>query len=152
MNAKQKCVKDIRDLIVEQPTTIHPQQNIKDLLKCFLEDQRTRHVYVVDEDKKIIGSVRLNDLVEYIEVYLQCLDDKMFDKFTSLLINKKAADVMSRDFLCLKDDMLLSDMIATMLEHKVDELPVVDDNNRIIGEVNFLEFINFLSENEHLAV
>ncbi len=151
MKAKQKCVKDIRNFLVEKPTTINAQENIRSLLECFFEDQRTRHVYVIDNENKIVGSVRLNTLVEYIQIYMKCLDDSNFAKFVFELSNKKVADVMSKEFLSLKDDMLLTDMIGIMLENNVEELPVVDEANQIVGEVNFLEFIKFLSDNNHLS-
>ena len=61
-----------------------------------------------------------------------------------------ASQIMLKDFLFLKGDMPLNEMVDIMLEHKVNELPVLDDNDKIIGDVNFLEFIKFLSENKYL--
>lgn len=58
---------------------------------------------------------------------------------------------MLKDFISLKERDSITDMIFIMLEHRVNELPVVDEDKKIIGEVNRMEFIKFLSDNEHLT-
>ncbi len=151
MKVKQKCVNDIRSLLVEEPTVIYQQQSVSELLKYFFMDQRTRHVYVVNEDGVMVGSVRLNDLIELIMEYLQNLDDRVFNKFIALFVNKTVADVMLKRFVFLKEDTSITDMLSIMLENKVNELPVLDDNNKVVGEANFMEFIKFLSDNEYLV-
>ena len=58
---------------------------------------------------------------------------------------------MLKNFLFLKENSSVLEMIDIMVDNKVNELPVVDNNKRIIGEVNFLELIKYFSDNEYLA-
>jgi CBS domain-containing protein len=152
MKIKQKCVKDIQDLLVREPTCITADRTVSDLLKAFLQDPRTRHVYVVDNDHVLIGSLRLNDIVEFMSPYLQNLNDDTFNLFFAKFSEKKVKCIMCRDFLYLKENAPLAEMVSLMLENRVNELPVVGHGNRVIGEVNFLELVKFLSDNEHLAI
>ena len=148
MKVNKKTVSDICNLIVKEATTIKANETISMLFQKMIEDQRTRHVYVVDNENILIGSVRLNDLVDLILPYLQNLDDEMFNKFATSISDKLVSDIMIKDFLYLTEDTKLSNMISVMLEHRVNELPIVDEKKRISGEVNFLEFIKFMSDNK----
>lgn len=151
MEIKKKKVSDIMHLVVEQASVINQRGSVSQLFKCFLSDPRTRHVYVVNDENVLIGSIRLNDLVETIDPYINSLDNGFFDKFMSDFTKKKCSDFMLKKFLFLKEDSLISEMIDIMIDNKVNELPVVDNNNHITGEVNFLELIKYFSDNEYLA-
>lgn len=148
MNIKQKKVGDIRNLIVGEASSIKDDQKISELFECFLKDERTRHVYVLNAEGVIVGSVRLNDLVELIAPYIDFLRDEMFNRFMSEFTQKKVSDIMLKDFLSLQESSSISEMVDIMVDNKVNELPVIDDHKRIIGEVNFLELIKYFSDNE----
>ncbi len=150
MKIKQKTVSDIRNLIIGEASSIRDDQKISELFKCFLKDARTRHVYVLDAEDVIVGSVRLSDLVELMAPYINFLKDEMFNRFMSKFIQKEVSEIMLKDFLSLQESSSISEMIDTMVDNKVNELPVVDDHKRVIGEVNFLELVKYFSDNEHL--
>ena len=57
-------VKDIQRLLTRAALVITPEKNIEELFEMLLSNPRTRHVYVIDEKKRLIGSVRLNMVVE----------------------------------------------------------------------------------------
>ncbi|MDB5316653.1 MAG: hypothetical protein JWO24_2497, partial [Rhodospirillales bacterium] len=46
-----------------------------------------------------------------------------------------AADLMTREFVTVGPEMLLSAAIRLMLEHRVSGLPVIDGTGRIVGLV-----------------
>lgn len=151
MKIEKRTVNDIRQLIVGQASIIKQDQNISEVFKCLLEDTRTRHVYVVNAEDAIVGSVRLNDLIERMAPYIGYLESEMFNKFMYEFTQKKVSAIMLKEFLFLKEDTAISEMISTMIDNKVNELPIVNDNNRIIGEVNLLELVKYFSDNEHLV-
>ncbi len=147
MKVKQIKVSDICHLIVKEATVINSEATIGELFQRMIKDQRTRHVYVVNNQKKIVGSVRLNDLIEFIMCYLSNLNDDSFNIFIAEFSEKKVSDIMLKDYLFLNPETSIENMISIMIEHKVNELPVVDNNKEVVGEANFLEFIKFLSDN-----
>jgi len=59
-------VGEVHRLIVENATTITLDKPLDELLKKIVEDPRTRHVYVIDNKNILMGSVRLNSVLEYL--------------------------------------------------------------------------------------
>ncbi|MDD5070665.1 MAG: CBS domain-containing protein [Candidatus Omnitrophica bacterium] len=150
MKIKQKKVTDIWELIVKEPTTISADATVSDLFSKMVEDHKTRHVYVTDKNKQIVGSVRLNDLIEFMLCYLSGSNDDSFNTFIAKYSKKKVSQIMLKQFVCLKMETGIQDMISTMLVNRVSELPVVDENRKIVGEANLLEFIKFLADSQSL--
>ena len=150
MKIKQKKVTDIWELIVKEPTIINADATVSDLFSKMVEDHKTRHVYVVDKNQQIVGSVRLNDLIEFMLCYLSGLSDESFNTFIAKYSQKKVSEIMLKQFVCLQKETGIQDMISTMLVNRVGELPVVDENRKIVGEANLLEFIKFLSDSQAL--
>lgn len=146
MKIRQKKVKDIRSLLVQDATVISSDATMGQALKKMLEDQRTRHVYVIDETNVIIGMIRLTDVVEFIMSYLPNLKDDSFEIFLHQYMEKNVKTIMEKKPVYLQEETLLEEMLSIMVEHRVDELPVVNESLNVIGEVNFLEFVKFLSD------
>lgn len=143
-------VKDIRHLIVEKPPTTSKYTPIELLLDIIIKDTRTRHVYIVNDQNALIGSVRLNNIIQFLFPSILLTDTVDLHSVTSFLDNifaKKTEDIMNKNPAFVFEDSLLSDMIKIMHKEKVNELPVLDSNMKIIGEVNVLEIITYYRTN-----
>lgn len=55
----------------------------------------------------------------------------------------KAADIMTTNVVTAKKDMVLTDVIALLLRWHISALPVVDDDNKMIGIVSEIDLVNF---------
>jgi predicted transcriptional regulator len=152
MNIKQTYVKDIQNLLISKPTCINKGETGSALMKALFEDPRTRHVYVTDDNGVMVGTVRLNSLVEFMAPYIQNLENNTFNVFIAEIMAKKVETIMRKDFLSLAQTTSLIDMIGMMVHHGVNELPILDSEGRVTGEANLLELIKFLSDNEHIAI
>jgi len=54
----------------------------------------------------------------------------------------KAADIMTVNVITAKKDMLLTDVIALLLRWHISALPVVDDENNIVGILSEIDLVN----------
>ncbi len=54
----------------------------------------------------------------------------------------KAADIMTATVLTVKKDMMLTDVIALLLRWHISGLPVVDDDDNLIGIVSEIDLVN----------
>jgi CBS-domain-containing membrane protein len=54
----------------------------------------------------------------------------------------KAADIMTTNVVTTKKDMVLTDVIALLLRWHISALPVVDDDNHLIGIVSEIDLVN----------
>ena len=136
---EKTCVRDIRKYIVETPAVIDTRCPVDDMLLRIVDDPVTRHVYVTDPKGRLTGSVRLNVIVEHILplVSRQNGTDREFVNFDYLAVT----DIMETDPAFVEEDTPLSELVDYMKKEMVNELPVVDKDRKIIGEVNILEVI-----------
>ncbi|MBN2712183.1 MAG: CBS domain-containing protein [Planctomycetes bacterium] len=143
LDLDKKSVRDIRNLIVADATTISPDCEIVDILKAINSDLRTRHVYVVDEENRLLGDVRMNRMVEFLFPYTAMIEkghDVLSGKFVPFGA-KTAAEIMNREPSPVTENTHLSDVARIMMREQINELPVVDDEMHVVGEVNFYEII-----------
>jgi CBS-domain-containing membrane protein len=54
----------------------------------------------------------------------------------------KAADIMTTNVIMAKKDMVLTDVIALLLRWHISAMPVVDDDDRIVGIVSEIDLVN----------
>ncbi len=144
-------VRDIKHLIVQDPTVISQDCSIDDLLVKILEDPRSRHVYVVNKENSLVGSIRLNNIIRYLFTTTTLLENSVsfeINSFMAYSSAKKVKDIMNTVPSYVYEDMFLSEMIRIMTKEKVNELPIIDNNKKIIGEVNVIEIIDYYLKNK----
>jgi len=144
-----KQVKDVRHLLVENPCTIGPDEPIEAVLAKVVEDLRTRHVYVIDKDNRLMGSIRMNSLVRLIFPYasFSAAGDEIGLPGLVNLGVRTGEDVMEPDPFFVYESSTLNDAAKILISEKINELPVVDGDKHIVGQINFFEILMyFLNE------
>lgn len=135
--------KDISEEVSAPPEIIRSNQPIDAVLDKFASDPNTRHLYVVDDDDRLVGSIRLNDLIEVMfphSAYGIKIDFKQ-KGFFFYQKNILAMDIMKRNPLFVRNSTPLPDIIELMVSNVVNELPLIDDDMKVVSEINFLEII-----------
>lgn len=136
-------VGDVWELVVENPTTIGPDATLAELLETMVQDTRTRHVYVVDERRKLLGVVRMTTVTELL-FPLQALGAQTSERLLFRPVNfggRRVIDVMTIEARAVRKDTKLQEMARALLEEQITELPVIDEEKRLIGQVNMYEII-----------
>jgi CBS-domain-containing membrane protein len=54
----------------------------------------------------------------------------------------KAADIMTTNVITAKKNMVLTDVIALLLRWHISAMPVVDDEDRMVGIVSEIDLVN----------
>jgi len=139
-------VDNIRHLLVEDPTCAAPDEPIERLLEAMVADLRTRHVYVVDEDRRLLGVVRMNRVVEFLFPYAVC-GEESHDGFAragdlvDLLEARRVREIMNPSPSAVRPTTPLAEVCRILAREQINELPVVDEQNRVVGQVNVYEVI-----------
>ena len=55
----------------------------------------------------------------------------------------KAKDVMSEDVITISPDATLSDAIELLIAKEISGMPVIDDNEKMIGIISEKDILNF---------
>jgi len=105
----------------------------------------------VDEDNRLIGSVRMNAVVEYLFPFTAVLDrgnEMMVGGYVDTT-PKTVSKIMNPEPVAVAETTPLSDVARILMEEKINELPVIDAERHVIGQVNVYEFIMFYLNELH---
>lgn len=136
-------VADVWELVVEKPSTIGPEAPLVELLEKAVEDKRTRHVYVVDGERRLLGTVRMTTVTELL-FPLPALDAVMSEPYLFHRINlgsQTVGEFMNKNPRTVQTDTGLQDLARILIEERITELPVIDESKVLIGQVNMYEVI-----------
>lgn len=132
---------NVRKLIAENPTTVSIDTSLKELVLAITEDPKTRSLYVVDEKRKLQGIITVKNLVKAIFPYFIDINDAPSYMTYQRLLAAKVEDIMYPNNIFVKDDENLETALDRMYENDLEEIPVVDDDMRVIGELDLLELL-----------
>ena len=136
-------VADIQHLVVVEPSVIGPDASVEELLACMVADLRTRSVYVVDENRRLLGCVRMDRVVDRL-FPLEAIVSHSFEaclRDASALNAKSVRDLMVSPVAAVQKSTSLADLAKNLMKEKVHELAVVDPDGGLVGEVNVYEII-----------
>ncbi len=136
-------ISEIKDLIIKDPTIIYEDTKIKEIMSAIIKDIRSRHAYVVNDSGKLIGSIRTNSVIQYLfpTIFLEENQSLQISSYLEFSNAKIAKDIMNRNPHYVYKHTKVKKLIKIMISEKINEVPVVDENIKLIGEVNIMEII-----------
>lgn len=152
-------------MVIDTPVTsfmttrvrgIHPETSVKDAAKALAELDITGLPVV--EDGELIGIITEYDLIsQEINVdtpaYFSFLDaiitlpgstDEYEDELRRVLATK-VRDLMSHPVYSVTHDALVSDVATLMFEHHFNPIPVLDENEDVIGIVSRSDIVRLIA-------
>lgn len=119
----------------------------------ILKEKNIGGVPVVNKEKKVMGLITKDELLAaLLPDYFDMIGDFLFiDDFGALekelerLPDFKlflAEDLMKRNVATIREDASLVKVPALMDKHNVNRLPVVDNDNRLIGIITKMDLCN----------
>ncbi len=114
--------------------------------QSLMQRLKVRHLPVVDGHNRLVGMITDRDIRSALpyELAKGGGDARERDKFAHL----KVGDAMSTDLLTVSPSHTLQDALLLLEKKKVGALPVVDDDNKIVGILSVRDlmraFINVL--------
>ena len=113
------AVKQAENGMIYDPVTIKRGSTVQDALN-MMHEYRIGGIPVVDDDKKLVGIVTNRDL--------------RFERNLTRIID----EVMTKDDLVTTSQSTNLEEAADILQnHKIEKLPVVDKNGRLVGQVTY---------------
>lgn len=142
---KSMKIKDIRMLVTPYPFFVYEDSSTDEISKVMIANPRVRTVYVVDRYLKLVGKVTLHTLIK--QEFKDILPLSSIEYFNALdFIGKNIAkDIMSKPVYVTDEDTLKTAFVK-MYKNNVYELPVVDRNRRLVGNIDMLELLTMLIE------
>ena len=118
--AKQvKKVKRAENVMIHDPITIQPDATVKDA-NLIIQEYKIGGIPVVDKDNTLLGIVTNRDL--------------RFEQNIDLSIK----DIMTRkNLVTTNQETDLSQAAEILRQHKIEKLPIIDENNKLIGLITY---------------
>jgi len=141
--------KNIKDLITQQVSVVHENDDLLKVAEKIIEDPKTRSVYVLDDKERLVGVIPVIELVQYL--YCKYIPEEYLSYHFPLKLSgePKARDIMLPP-VYVRDDDNLEVAFKKMLKNNLEELPVVDENMHVTGDLNILELIRaWVEVNKH---
>ncbi|MCH5236455.1 MAG: IMP dehydrogenase [Muribaculaceae bacterium] len=116
--AQVRKVKRAESGMIFDPVVITPEQTVGDALR-IMHDNHIGGIPVVDKDYKLVGIVTNRDL--------------RFQTREELPIR----EVMTKDNIVTTTNPNLTEASDILLRHKIEKLPVVDKDNKLVGLITY---------------
>ena len=137
----------VKDIMTEDVVSIKPQTPVKEVIE-ILNDKGFSGVPVLGEDKELVGLITEYELINQQEIIKQLVKDpesEELHKRVTELMSFTAEAVMNKEPLTLKfDDSFEAAMILFHKHHRVNPVPVVDHENRLVGIVSRFDLVKLL--------
>ncbi|MFC6728981.1 IMP dehydrogenase [Natronoarchaeum mannanilyticum] len=111
-------VKRADELIIRDVVTAEPGQTVREV-DAMMEGEGVSGAPVVDDDGEVLGIISGTDIRPYLEVGE----------------HDEVREAMTDEVITAPQDVTAREALELMYEHKIERVPVVDDENRLSGLV-----------------
>ena len=137
-------IKDMRMLVTPYSGFVAKEAPLDDIAKMLIANPNLKSVYVVDDNLRLVGRVTLRKLIKH--AFMDLLPSS-FEYFNALeFIGSKTAGELMTTSVYVKDNDTLKTAFVKMYENDLEELPVVDDELHLIGNIDLIELLTILIE------
>lgn len=153
----------IKDLMTKKVLSVKPTDTVNAVADVLAEHHFTG-VPVVDDEGKLLGTISERDFIAsdskiYLPTYIKLLtefdfikhDEKRLSPAVQNIINATAADIMNPEPVTASADMDIESLAKLFGEKRVNPIPVVDSDNKLIGIISRSDLIKLFSL-KHLQV
>ena len=131
-------VRDVRGLVLENVLTVGPEQDIDVLLARMLEDPGAHHVYVVNEQGILVGSIGTEEVLARLFPFTTVLERDRESMYMSVpqVAADKLFEIMDPAPPTVQDSTPLAEVARILERDGISELPVVDRSMHLLGQIN----------------
>lgn len=148
----------VQDVMTQDVIYTSPETSISEVADMIFRNKF--HAIPIVEDSKVVGIITEDDffLKGYNDTYLPSFiramqQNKAEDKVPGdikekmkKLLEAKASDLMTKDPMCVPQDLPVAELMEMINKTKFTTFPVVDKNNAIQGIVTLIDVIGTMKE------
>lgn len=150
---RETKVGEIRKLITVEPIIVLENEDIREIIKTFIDNPVIRAVYVVDKKHILQGIITMQDILKKISLDFSSLSsiysESSFSgyKIATSHDKSRACDIMDPEFYFVTDDDPIEKAFNVLFSNNAGEIPVIDKNEKLIGDLNIIELLVLWSQN-----
>lgn len=139
-------VKDYMKGISHEPLIVQSHEKTEKIAEFFLEDPKTRTLFVVNEKGVYLGYITIHALLNCLLIDLaggEFYASSALHGYELLRNTDTAADIMEANPAGVQEDSPMTEALVLMKNLGIGELPVLDRKGKIIEELHVLEVLEF---------
>lgn len=153
----------VKDIMNRNVIAVRVYTTLKELLIKFDNFHTFPIVPVVEEDMKILGVVRLENLINIFLPYdkellrLSPFVDEFWDENIFKVEIEPAlgiliimADIMDKDFIFVRENETIEKAYEQLKSHKIEQVPVLDDDNKLRGILGLFDIVRYVFKQKGL--
>ncbi len=109
------------------------------------QNPQVRGIYVVDEAERLQGYLSLGVLIRHV-IASRHKPHFHVRSLLSMITANKVADLMERDVVCAHTYDTVESVLDRMVLRNIKQVPVVNEEHRIIAVVNILDLWNIIEK------
>ena len=128
----------IESIMSELVHTVPPDIRLAELREIF--SSVNYHHLLVTEDGLLKGVISDRDILRRSSPYL---DQEDVPNFAKSLLEQQAHSIMSTELITAQPDTMVDAAAIMLLEHNISCLPVVVDDNRVVGIITWKDMLKY---------
>jgi len=108
-----------------------------------IREYHIRHLPIVDAKEKLVGLISQRDFFKIATIH-KTPEGEVYDKDT--LDRFILKDVMATERTPLRPTDKISDAIKVMVDLKYGAIPIVDDENKLVGIVSEIDILRYVAK------
>lgn len=132
----------VLDIMSDAVVTATPKTPLDTVWKILFQN-KVNALPVIDDKKKLVGIITKEDLlkklypdyIDLVEDFTRASDFEEMEKKMSNLSDYTAEQVMNTRVIFTRSDTFIMRALSRMIARRVNQLPVLDDEDRVIGMV-----------------
>ena len=114
-------------------------------LRTLFSEARFQHVPVIDSMHRLVGIVSVKDYFKALSPVIDSASDNTIDLYMQ---SRKVRQVMTSPVISVSQDIGILQAAALLVERNISCLPVVDNQQRLIGIVSWKDIMRRIVESQ----
>lgn len=149
----------VANIMTKEVISVNPKTRI-DHVATLLFDNNLTGMPVVDDTKKVVGVVTEYDFMNpklklHIPTYINFLsslkmikgyDVSEYKKTARQLVQATVDEIMTKEVITVHPETDVATVVELITSHRINPIPVVDDENVLVGIVSRADLVKLLKE------
>jgi len=124
---------------------IHENAGLEEIVKEMIRFGHSRILYVADDARRLLGTISLGNLTR--TVFSTSYEPRIHPRrLMTAITMEKAGHMMQKHLVFARMEETIITVVRRMIKANVKELAILDEENRIIGDITMLDLLEYILE------
>jgi len=137
-----KIAELLKQLKQRKVPVVTKRATVSEIIDAFSASDHSRILYVVDDEWRFIGVLSLGNMIRH--VFFHYHDPSIDSRsLISMVVSETAGDFMQREPIFAIHSDGVEDVLQSMIDHNVKEIPILDDEKRVVADLTIVDLLKY---------